>query len=116
MVAACNDDASQNLSEEAKAWFESMGSEEIRNLKFRESFVFIGFSKRTGQANEKRSSDGTSVSVTQILPRSVSADMGRVYSAGAEQCGREEACLGEGQAPNFNFADKDNLSEEEAMK
>lgn len=44
VVAACKDECSVNLSNEGKYWFSQMGSKEVWNLGYRESFVFIGIS------------------------------------------------------------------------
>ncbi|KAM5179400.1 protein FAM3B [Mantella aurantiaca] len=41
VLVASHDDASTKLNEEAKKAFESLGSKEIRNIKFRSGFVFI---------------------------------------------------------------------------
>lgn len=35
IAAACKDDCASSLSDFAKSWFEGMGSEEIRELKYR---------------------------------------------------------------------------------
>ena len=42
MVVACKDDMICRLSEYGKKWLESMGSKEIRNLKSKCGFAFIG--------------------------------------------------------------------------
>lgn len=41
VVAACKDDCTTKLSENAKKWFEKMGSKKIRDLEFRQGFVFM---------------------------------------------------------------------------
>ena len=52
IIAACKDECVTCLSEAAKLWFERMGSLEIRNLKYREPFVFMA-KYRGGMAGEK---------------------------------------------------------------
>lgn len=42
VAAACQDDCVTKLSEIVKKWFEKMGSTEIRNVKYRHGFAFIG--------------------------------------------------------------------------
>ena len=43
VIAACKDECRFLLSEDpAKKWFQDMGSEEIRNFKWVNGFVFIG--------------------------------------------------------------------------
>lgn len=42
VIAACRDDAAKNLSMSVRQWFKNMGSKEIFDLKYRESYVFIG--------------------------------------------------------------------------
>ena len=42
VAAACRDDCVKSLSETTKKWFESMGSDIISDLKYREGFSFIG--------------------------------------------------------------------------
>lgn len=68
MIAACQDDCVTNLSEEAIEWFESMGSDEISELAYRQSFVFIGVGGgiKAEEVNEKRGEPGQLVSVNQI--------------------------------------------------
>lgn len=63
IVAAVMDEASNKLSEEAKAIFTGMGSKEITALGFREGYFFIGM-KGSKQHLEKR---GTQVSGGLIL-------------------------------------------------
>ena len=53
VVAACQDECANQLSWECKKWFEAMGSQEISNLKYRESFSFIGVMGKS-QPNEKK--------------------------------------------------------------
>ena len=53
VAAACKDDCSTKLSEEAKKWFAKMGSEEIWNLDYRQGFAFIGKIGK-GKVIEKR--------------------------------------------------------------
>ena len=65
VVAACMDECSTNLSKAAVAWFKGMGSREILNLGYRESFTFIGISGRS-QPHEARAA-GCEASVTQIF-------------------------------------------------
>ena len=66
VIAACRDDAAKNLSNSVRQWFKDMGSKEIFNLKYRESFVFIGQYGRT-QAYEKRGSTKVPVQITQAF-------------------------------------------------
>ena len=54
VVAACKDECSQQLSHKVEDWFISMGAEEIVNLYYRLSYVFIGILGSTGDAAEKR--------------------------------------------------------------
>ena len=42
IVAACQDDCTTALSDEAKNWFEDMGASEITNVGYREGYAFIG--------------------------------------------------------------------------
>ena len=42
VIAVAKDEVSTNLSEAGMQWFLDMGSEEIRNLDYREGFAFIG--------------------------------------------------------------------------
>ena len=42
VVAACKDECAKNLSNDARQWFANMGSKEILELTFRQSFAFIG--------------------------------------------------------------------------
>lgn len=42
IVAACKDDCANRLSYNVQTFFGQMGSQEIWQLKYRESFVFIG--------------------------------------------------------------------------
>ena len=53
VVAACKDDCVTKLSENGKLWFENMGSKDIRNLKYRCGFAFIGISGSKTDAQEK---------------------------------------------------------------
>lgn len=44
IVAACKDECTTKLSEKGRQWFSDMGSKEIWNLGYRQSFAFIGIS------------------------------------------------------------------------
>lgn len=52
VIAACKDEFITKLSKLAKSWFENMGSEQIWNVKYRQSFAFIGIYGKK-YANEK---------------------------------------------------------------
>ena len=42
VLAACKDDCAKNLSQKCKMWFSNMGSREIWNLGYHDSFSFVG--------------------------------------------------------------------------
>lgn len=42
VAIACKDDCVSSLSDKAKSWLRSMGSIEIDELQYRDSFGFIG--------------------------------------------------------------------------
>ena len=74
IIAACKDDCVTNLSDDAKQWFADLGSKEIWNLKYRQSFAFIG---KTGkqEVNEKRAEHARDeASVCQIFVLSDDVD------------------------------------------
>ena len=54
VVAACKDECFIALSEHSKEWFISMGSNEIKRLRRRDGFVFIGRLGKDTEANERR--------------------------------------------------------------
>lgn len=67
VVAACQDECTDKMSEAAKQWLEDLGSTEIRNLKYRCGFAFIGV-KGGKEVNEKRGNAPTDqVAITQIF-------------------------------------------------
>ena len=59
IVAACKDDCATSLSMNSKLWFSKMGSTEIWNVKYRQSYVFIGIYGRMGECIERRSKSKT---------------------------------------------------------
>ena len=66
VIAACKDDCSTHMSQQAKQWLADMGSQEVWNLQYRDSFAFIGVHGRN-EAVEKRSAQGDGpASVTQV--------------------------------------------------
>ena len=71
VIAACKDDCVMNLSVKAKSWFASMGSKEIGDLEYRQSFAFIGVVGGDDEAVERRGGGGQAdqgeVSVTRIF-------------------------------------------------
>ena len=68
MVAACKDDCVTNLSENAKKWFADLGSQEIYNLEYRQSFVFIGITGQKENCQEKRGTlANEQVQITQVF-------------------------------------------------
>ena len=54
VCAACKDECTMKLSHNCKKWFASMGSREIFNVRYRQSFAFIGVSNRKEEVHEKR--------------------------------------------------------------
>lgn len=58
VVAACKDECSISLSDEAKLWFEQMGSKHIWDLTYRHAWAFIGIlgGDQAATANEALSS------------------------------------------------------------
>ena len=48
VIAACKDECTDNLSNTVIRWFEDLGSKEIRNLYYRQSFAFISVSSSDG--------------------------------------------------------------------
>lgn len=54
VAAACKDECSEQLSFGGRKWFESMGSTEIWNVDYRQSFAFIGVYGSKSYAIEKR--------------------------------------------------------------
>ena len=65
LAVACMDDCVTELSEEAKNWLGSMGSEEIWRLEYGCCFAFIGHG---GEGIEKRAREYAGrVSVSQIF-------------------------------------------------
>ena len=42
VIVACKDDCVTKMSDQVKQWFSDMGSKYIKNLQYRQSFVFIG--------------------------------------------------------------------------
>ena len=54
VVAACKDECFMGLSQHSKEWFISMGSQEIKRLRKRDGFVFIGRLGKIGEANERK--------------------------------------------------------------
>ena len=57
VVAACKDDCWTSLTRAGQAWFLAMGSREIVNLEYRDSFTFIGVLGDDKSAHEKRSNE-----------------------------------------------------------
>lgn len=64
VIAACKDDCTQNLSNEGKLWFASMGSEEIWKLHYRQGFALIGVSGRKSVFEKRADTPTDSVTVT----------------------------------------------------
>lgn len=66
VIAVIKDEAQRLLTNDAKAVFASMGSEEIRNLQFRDAWGFVGVA---GQQvfGEQRAAKGTKVRAAMTL-------------------------------------------------
>lgn len=62
IIASCQDECTTAMSERVKQWFEHLGSKEIRNLKYRQSYAFIGI-KGKQDCQEKRSGEKEKVFV-----------------------------------------------------
>lgn len=56
IVASCKDDCATAFPHKAKCWFAHMGSKQVWNLKYRESWAFIGIIGRE-QIEEQRCED-----------------------------------------------------------
>lgn len=54
LVAACKDDMFGKFSEEAKLWFENLGSKEIREVNYRMGFAFIAVIGEKMDMQERR--------------------------------------------------------------
>lgn len=68
IVAACKDDCVTALSVRAKCWFAFLGSSEMWQLKYRESWAFIGQTGKDDNFIEKRGDKKNhGVSVTQVF-------------------------------------------------
>ena len=65
VVAACKDECASNLSQTARQWFVSMGSQEISRLQYREGFVFIG-TNGIKEYREMRSSSNYVAKTSQV--------------------------------------------------
>ena len=57
VAAACEDDCTSSLSPELIKWFSDMGSKEISQLEYRQSFAFIGVIGKSGPVNESRGTE-----------------------------------------------------------
>ena len=67
VVAACKDDCVSNLSDTAKVWFSSMGSEEIWKLQYRQGFAFVAeIGRRSSKMIENKSYKNIEAMVTYI--------------------------------------------------
>lgn len=53
VVAACKDECATFIKSNALKWFHDMGSKELCNIQFRQSFAFIGIMGKK-EGNEKR--------------------------------------------------------------
>ena len=77
VVAACKDDCATNLSMEGRQWLSNLGSTEIWDLGYRQSFVFVG-SSDTREGQEFRSEDDTyPVSLTQVFMVNAETQIGQ---------------------------------------
>ena len=96
VIAACKDECTKNLSEGGRKWFSKIGSWEIWNLKYRESFVIIATTAEGDdetssssfiQANEKRSPCSTKISAFAsqvfILNNDISAVLEEQINSGS---------------------------------
>lgn len=67
IIAACQDDCVTNMSDNVKTWFESLGSETIYKLGYRQGFVFIGKSFGIDFNEKIAQSEKEVVTITQIF-------------------------------------------------
>ena len=67
VIAACKDDISTCLSDEAKTWFAEMGSKDIFKVGYRHSFAFIGTVGETTCLEKSGGHKQKSVSITQVI-------------------------------------------------